>query len=216
MGDNKLWEDYFPFQRALNASNLSIYCREVARVLAVYVDTNGRCFPSLPTIAKGAGCSTRSVTRALAELALGGWVTRYEGGVGVAVSHYQLAVGKTLADEHREKIKARKAARSRQTVHTVSPDSPHPIDQESTPYGLTGDTGIDPGATRSTQENYSMSTHAPAPPPEASVTWRKVRRKGKEARQDYSASNCEPGCWLGPGHYGGCRTRPLQPAGKEQ
>jgi len=62
--DKRRFQD-FRVEIALLKSDLSTYERMVYVVLCSYASREGECFPSLETVASGAGCSVRQVQRAL-------------------------------------------------------------------------------------------------------------------------------------------------------
>jgi DNA-binding transcriptional regulator YhcF (GntR family) len=68
---------YFEWPRLLRRSRLSKTARLVGFVIATYLNAAGECWPSVATIAKGAGVSESTVHRAIRELRRSGylWVT---------------------------------------------------------------------------------------------------------------------------------------------
>ena len=53
--------------------------KNVLRALADHADTDGRCFPSVRTLARESGWCERVVQSALRELKAGGWIEIKEG-----------------------------------------------------------------------------------------------------------------------------------------
>ena len=58
----------FEWRKALCDSDATLIEKAVGHVLAMYMNADGACFPSIPTIARGASCSKRTVHNALAGL----------------------------------------------------------------------------------------------------------------------------------------------------
>jgi hypothetical protein len=66
--------------------------RTVAWCLASFMDPEGVCYPSLPTIAEGAGISLAAAKRGLKELDDEGWVEREGGGGRGKTTHYRARI----------------------------------------------------------------------------------------------------------------------------
>ena len=81
-------------------SSLDPYAKAVLLVLASYANERGECWPSLDTIAKGAGCSVASVKRTLARLRGRGlvtWRNRTRSKEGRASNLYRLTLNQGKA-----------------------------------------------------------------------------------------------------------------------
>ena len=70
----------FEWRKALRDSDATLIEKAVGHVLACYMSTDGACFPSISTIARGASCSKRTVDHALTGLERRGLLRIEHGG----------------------------------------------------------------------------------------------------------------------------------------
>lgn len=173
--------------RATLAADMPSAERLVLRTLAGHADENGRCYPSIPTLADECGMSEGTARKAVHALADRGWLTigkgapRADGGATSNIYDLTPRSGRwwTVAERaagHRGKLnpKARTPVSPGETG-VVSPGGTRPLSPGETSPVPRGDTGpVSRGGTQSSQGSAHPerpsgapmgSERPPSPPP---------------------------------------------------
>lgn len=198
-----------------NNRELSTSEKLVALLVMSHAGPDGlEAHPGEKLLAAEAGMSEKTVRKYLRSLREKGWLLMIFSGRGgnhekASVFHLAIPTGRAVTGWS-------EAQPVTEGSPTGKPGQSQPV-TEGNPTGKGYRTNALELAPRNASVN-AAEAETPAAPSAAMADEKKKLKSRRIIRRAPSppAGSCEPGCWLGPGHYGDCRTRSLQPAGKGQ